>query len=539
MSDTSSEPAPVNRPITAAVFASGALLLGVEIAASRVMAPYFGSSLYVWGSLIGVVLAGLAAGYAIGGRVADRSPKPSLLVAVLIVGATLVALIPVLDEPILRVILAWDPGPRASPFLAAVALFGPMSVVLAAVTPIAVRLRTQQLANLGRTAGNLFSVSTAGSIAGCFLTAFWLVPTFGTQQLLAYSAAALLGVTTLVAISQKLLRWSYVGLALTLGVSVLGIDLAPATGGKLSSFAAKNWSPIYRLRNQKSRDSFVPDNLRIRYQKDTQYHHLLVAEDQLGVRYMRFDNLFQSAWDPKDPYRTIFAYTDLFHLGRAYNPGAKRMLLIGLGGGSAAKRLWHDFPDATIHTVELDPEVVKVARQWFGFPNNKRLPVTAEDGRHYLQRVTEKYDVILVDAFFSDGIPFHLATKEFFELVRKRLNPGGVVVMNSIGSLSGPGSKLFRSVMRTQRTVFPSVTVHPLIESADETDASERNLEIVAMLKPLPSKEQLRAEWVAERPASAPTLTKAISDRYDKVIPSDDVPTLSDDFAPTDAILLN
>src|SRR3954467_6053928 len=126
--------------VAVAVFLSGAVLLGLEITASRVLAPTFGSSLFVWGSLIGIVLTGLAIGYWSGGVVADRLPTPYLLVSVLTLGAVLVALIPVVDDTVLRWIVDWDPGPRLDPLLAAAILFGPFSVVLASASPIAVRL---------------------------------------------------------------------------------------------------------------------------------------------------------------------------------------------------------------------------------------------------------------------------------------------------------------------------------------------------------------------------------------------------------------
>ena len=141
--------------VAGAVFVSGAVVLGMEIAASRVLAPFFGNSLFVWGSLIGIVLAGLAIGYWAGGILADRWPEPRLLAAVMGLGARVLA-IPVLDGPVLEAIVEWDPGPRLNPLLAAIALFGAPSIILAGVAPIAVRLHAQSLANLGQTAGRLF-----------------------------------------------------------------------------------------------------------------------------------------------------------------------------------------------------------------------------------------------------------------------------------------------------------------------------------------------------------------------------------------------
>ena len=189
-----------------AVFLSGAVLLGVEIAASRVLAPAFGSSLYVWGSLIGVVLTGLAIGYWAGGALADRYPSPLLLITTLSLGAGLVLLVPVLDGWVIERIVAWDPGPRLDPLLAAIVLFAPVSIVLAAATPIAVRLAAHSLERLGRTAGRLFSVSTAGSIFGTFATAFWLVPELGTDQVLAIGAVTLLGAAATLATARSAAR---------------------------------------------------------------------------------------------------------------------------------------------------------------------------------------------------------------------------------------------------------------------------------------------------------------------------------------------
>ncbi len=211
--------------LSTAVFLSGAVLLGVEIAASRVLAPTFGSSLYVWGALIGVVLTGLAIGYAAGGALADRWPSPYLLVSAIALGALLVLAIPVVDEWVLEQVVSWDPGPRLDPLVAAIALFGPMSVVLASVSPIAVRLAARSIDRLGRTAGRLFSISTAGSIAGTFATAFWLVPEYGTDQVLAVGAVVLLAAAAVVALVEGL--WAPAGvLAVGAGAAVLAVGRA-------------------------------------------------------------------------------------------------------------------------------------------------------------------------------------------------------------------------------------------------------------------------------------------------------------------------
>lgn len=526
--------------VTGAVFVSGAVLLGVEIAASRVLAPFFGNSLYVWGSLIGVVLAGLSIGYLLGGLLADRWPRPILLVGVILVGGIGVLLIPILDGHVLEWIVSWDPGPRLDPLLASIALFGLPSIVLAAVTPIAIRLRASALAELGATAGSLFSISTLGSIVGVFAAAFWLIPKLGTDQLLAVGAACLFAAAATIALAER--QVAALGLcALAIGgATVLAIDLAPDAGGKLTGAAARNWSPVYRLRTERSneppQDYIGYDVL---YRKDTEYHRLAVVEDDTE-RTLRFDSSFQSAMSLEDPFATAYDYTDYLQLGLAYNPRARNMLFIGLGGGSAPKRVWRDFPGLRLQVVEIDPVVVDVARRFFEVPTSPRLGVAVQDGRRYLATHRARWDVIAIDTFYGDGVPFHLTTNEFLELAKTRLAPGGVIVTNLIGSVSGPGSKLFRAIYRSYRTVFPTVAVHPVLETPRAFGTETLNLILVSTEGAAPREDFLIARWrrLRARTPTAVDLTIPIRNRIDRLIPIRDVPTLTDDYAPTDALLL-
>ena len=525
--------------IAAAVFISGGVLLGVEIAASRVLAPFFGNSLFVWGALIGVVLTGLSVGYWAGGALADRLPGTGLLLGVIALGAALVLAVPFVDGPVLEAIVRWDPGPRLNPLLAAAALFSAPSVVLAAVTPIAVRLLARSLTTVGRTAGRLFSVSTAGSIVGTFATAFFLLPELGTGELLGLGATALLAAVAVVALVERSWLVGAATLAAMAGSTALALSLAPETGGRLAGVAAENWSPLYRLREDVAGGTdFAAEGYDVVFRRDTRYHALAVVEDD-GSRYLRFDNSFQSAMYLKRPFATRFAYTDYFNLGLAYNPGARDVLFVGLGGGSAPKRMWRDFPHLRLQAVELDPVVVDVAYRYFGLPRSPRLRVETEDGRRYLARTQRRWDVVALDAFYADSVPFHLTTREFLELLRSRLAPGGVVVANVIGALEGPSSKLFRSFYRTYRTVFPTVLVHPVGEPGDTAD-SIRNLIVVATDRPATATDFLRQRWDRLRAtrSTAPDLDAAIRSRVERRFPVDDVPTLTDDYAPTDSLLL-
>ena len=528
--------------IGVAVFIAGGVLLGLEIASSRVLAPLFGNSLYVWGSLIGIVLAGLSTGYWLGGVVADRYPTPRLLVGLLGVGALLVLGIPFVDGWILDRVVDWDPGPRLNPVIATILLFGVPSVVLGSVSPVAVRLKARSIEKLGRTAGRLFAVSTAGSIAGTFLTSFWLIPELGTDQVLASAAVALILAAAGVALVERLVI--AFALALTLAGASVGavVSLAPDKGGTVAASQLRNWSPVYRQRSLEDRAGGIEETqsgYKILHTKDSQYHRIAVVEDDTS-RYLRFDSSFQSGMYVDDPFRTRFVYSDYLELSFAYRAQTQRILYVGLGGGSAPKRTWRDFPGVRIDVVELDPEVVDIAYTFFELPRDPRLAVEVEDGRRYVSSHKGPWDVIVVDAFYSDSIPFHLATREFLELARSRLTPGGLVVTNIIGAVRGPDSRLFRSMLRTYRAVFPTVAIHPVLDAGAKDLESVRNIIVVAGDGAAPSKQFLLERWreVRRRSPGAPDLVAAINGRVDSPVPTQDVPVLTDDYAPTDALLL-
>jgi spermidine synthase len=453
--------------------------------------------------------------------------------------------IPLLDRIVIEAVLDWDPGARLDPVLCTAILFLPMAVLLSAVGPIAVRLQVDALQRVGRTAGRTFAISTAGSIVGTFATAFWLIPEFGVEQLFVLGAAALFATAALAAVAARLHAVVALGCALSVGASLYAMSLGSQHIEPLTATSAQNWSPLFRTRGYGYLDAKDPrvgveaKDLEVVFAEDTRYHRLAVVDDA-DTRYLRFDNSLQSAMYLDDPVRTRYRYTDFFHLGIAYNRDARNVLFVGLGAGSSEKRMLRDFPRLRLQAVELDPVVVDVAYRYFELPRDPRLQVDVGDGRRFLDDNEQRWDVIVIDAFFADSIPAHLVTQEFLGLVRSRLAPGGVVVTNAIGALAGPGSRLFRSIYKTYRTAFPSVLVHPAILPRDAGDDQYRNLILVATEKATPGRQQLADRWEALRRAnpSVPDLQKPILDRRDGLIPTDDVPVLTDDYAPTDALLL-
>ena len=486
------------------------MLLALEIIASRIIAPVFGNSIYVWGSLIGVFLAALAAGYVAGGRAADRWPSPVVFAGLFVVAGGLVFLIPLAAPGVLSSLSAAQLGARAGPVAASAALFFLPAAVMGMVSPYAIRLRARTVATIGNVAGALYALSTLGSIAGTLLASFillslWPVPTIvhalGVALLL---SAVLWGLTR-----RQLLPAGAAATVTVLLVGIAGLRAAPGAGEGLQ------------------------------YERDTVYHRITVS-DEGGVRFLKLDNYWQSALDLSNPRRTVFAYTDYMHLPVILRPDARRVLMIGLGGATVPVRYYQDYPQMHVDVAELDPRVVEVARRYFQAPQGDRLRVTTEDGRLFMTRSADRYDIILLDAYLIDTIPFHLATREFFAAARAHLVPGGVLGSNVIGALAGPRSGLFRAIYKTVASVFPTVYVFPVDWDRYGSPVALRNIILVATDQPQqPRDAALRAAARARSNpgVTLPQIVEAARDLYTDPIGTGDVPVLTDDFAPVETLL--
>jgi len=200
------------------------------------------------------------------------------------------------------------------------------------------------------------------------------------------------------------------------------------------------------------------------YQAASAYHHIRVVEDG-SYRLLCFDDATESRISLQDPWRGHFEYTEYFHMPWLWNTNLSRVLMIGLGGGSAQRAFEHYYPSVTIDTVELDPLVLRIARNYFGFEESERQRVFIEDGRLFLRRSARRYDLIILDAYvqgrYGSSIPQHLATKEFFELAREHLTTNGIFADNVIGTLDDWHAGIVGAIYRTLKTVFPQVYLFP------------------------------------------------------------------------------
>ncbi len=491
------------------VFGSGAVLMALEVLGSRVMAPHFGSSVYVWGSLISVIMAALSLGYYLGGMLADARPRYSTLAFTLLAAGALTALIPVYGEQIAGALSGW--GPRAGTLTAAMAIFFPPTVLMGMVSPLGMRMGVSSMQQLGQSAGRLNAVSTGGSIAGTLVTTFFLIPLAGTKQLIATLAAALIVLAAIPFFMERKRSW---GAAAAVGGLLL------ALWGPTGVLGSVEMSPVGPLRTI--------------YAEESAYHNIRVM-DGSGGRYLRFDKSWQTGMNLDDPYTSPLPYPDYFHLAMAQNPDIREVLVVGLGGGAAPKRFWHDYPAVKVDVVELDPAVIDVARRYFAVPEDDRLKLHVGDGRRFLETSTKRYDLIIVDAYYSDSIPFHLTTREFMQAVKQHLRPNGVVALNLIGSIEGEHSQFFRAMYKTTAESFPTRYIVPVDWDRNPSTTEPRN--IILFASDAPQLDKPAFTRAVQNVRSTLPLGAMASGLYTGAIKTDDVAVLTDDHAPVDNMI--
>ena len=241
-----------------------------------------------------------------------------------------------------------------------------------------------------------------------------------------------------------------------------------------------------------------------------------------------------------DDFTTLrLTYSRYTSVGLTFRPDAKKVLIIGLGGGSIPKKYQKEFPSLEIDVAEIDPEVIQVARKYFALRESKNLRVYPQDGRLFLTRTQQRYDMILLDAYFKDTIPFHLTTREFFKIADQRLTPNGIIVANIIGAVTGRAGRITRSVAKTLREIFPQVYLFPTLRARNGSLDTLQNVIIVGTKE----RQRLELREITKRAASLGRdlfpnpLNDLAASFYDAKIADQDVPVLTDDYAPTDDLL--
>ncbi len=431
------------------VFVSGAVSIGIELAASRLLAPFFGTSLFIWANIIGLTLIYLSVGYAIGGRIADRYPSAFVLYSITTVAALSAGIIPLISRPILALSLeafaAVSIGAFYSSLVGTLILFAIPITLLGCVSPFAIRLALRTVSGAGNTAGSLYALSTAGSIVGTFVPTFLLIPRIGTMRTF-YTFAVILLIASLIGLLRGPRQRRRNGMAIAATLFLCFMLLVTAFG--------------YR--------GFVRPVLEgdrtVMWQGESAYNFIQVLEDHNnGARelYLNEGHAIHSLYFPNQSPQPLtrgpwdfFAIAPMLATGQRVEK-VRDVCIIGLAGGTAAQHIFDTYgTQLHIDGVEIDPKIVEVGREFFDM-NQPNLNVVVQDGRYFLRATDKRYDMIGVDAYHQPYIPFQLTTKEFFQESYDHLNDGGTFIVNA--GRTSTDYRLVEVISETMRAVFPNV----------------------------------------------------------------------------------
>lgn len=490
-------------------FFSGAATMILEMTGSRLVAPFFGTSLIVWTALIGIIMTSLCIGSWLGGSVADKNPEGKVLGRILISAAIIVAITAYMSNYILTGLQGITMNIYLASVIASLVIFSVPSVLLGMVSPFVARLAMQDVNSSGAVVGRLSALNAAGSIFGTFLGGFVLISLFpsGVILMLLASLIALLSVLVYTGAWRKLI-------SIALFISLSGLTYAADTFGL-------PYSPIG-------------------VQIDTQYNHLSIVEsiDTRNGRRVRVmitnPDATQSLMYTDNPPELVSEYTKFYDLAFHYKPDAKKILMLGGGGYCVPRYLLSERHNVSIDVVELDPGVTEAAREYFDLKDDDNMRIFHEDARTFLNRAehgrVEQYDAIFMDTFNSwTSIPFQMTTVETADRLRKFLKPDGVLIVNTIASLYGPKSGVFHGIYKAFSNSFSTMMIF-LANAPDPIYAyALQNVILVAMGD--------TASTVS--PAPDAKFSGLLSHQWlEPFVPDHNVPAFTDSFAPVERYTL-
>lgn len=451
--------------VTSTVFFTGAAVLAVEVLAVRMLAPFFGNTVYSFSSVVSIVLAALSVGYWHGGRLADRVPSERTFF-LFVCGAGIATLV---VEVIATVVLPLTGllGIVLGPLVAAVVLFAVPSYLFGVLSPYAVKLRslTMPERGVGRVSGDVFFASTCGSIMGSLLSGFVLIPHLGVVP-------SMLGIGCGVAFLGLMGLWRS-GLSVSTILQVC-VSLGVLTYG---AYDASRGAELFSL----------PSGT-VRYVADGTYERIAVVDTTaIGTlppgRVLILDRTLSSGVTLPEQ-DLLFPYTRYCRLYRVVTPTPSRMLVLGAGSGTVARVLHREAPLATIDVVDIEPKLLSIARTYFSLPEVPEIVFRVADGRQFLRMGTDTYDFMFADMYATlYAVPWHVSTREYYELLKTRLTPRGVYVGNYIARLGEEDRSYLWAVVRTMRSVFGEVAVF----AVTDPNASSTVQNIMLLASPDPS----------------------------------------------------
>ncbi|MDD4901660.1 MAG: fused MFS/spermidine synthase [Patescibacteria group bacterium] len=483
------------------VFLCGAALMILELVGSRVLAPYIGTSTIVWTSLIGIILGALSLGYYVGGKMADKEADRRKLAIIILGAAFFVLAIVLVNEEVLIFVREVTRNIYVTAVAATIFLFAVPSFLLGIVSPYAVKLKVKDLQYTGRMVGDLYAISTIGSIVGTFAAGFLLIPFLGTINIL-YFLVALLIFASLMIVPGKLLgaRWALI-------IILFGLIIF-----FLAKSAHADASRLIDVDSQYNRIWIVPAS-----DAETKRPVLRLSTDPYGI---------QSGMFLDGDNDLVYRYSKYYRLADAINPAIRTGLMIGGAAYSYPKDFLKNHPGASMDVVEIDPAMTELAKKYFNLKDDPRLRIYHEDARVFLNNNQKKYDAVYVDAFTSHlSIPYQLTTREAAQEIYNGMNDNGVVIVNIISALQGGKSKFLRAELATYQAVFPQVYLFRVYN----TDAYKvQNVMLMAVKSPVPAKLQ-------SDNAELYSYFEMLYQQPNK----NDLPVLTDDYAPVDYYTMN
>jgi len=469
--------------ILATLFLCGLVIMGLELLGFRLLAVYFGYSNYVFGSHIGVVMAVLAAGYWLGGRWVDRAPRPVVFFRAVLLADAWLWLMAGLYPYLLRAVQTWPIviGTMA----ASIALFGPAMLLLSMAGPFAIRLLAIEGA-IGTTAGQIYALSTVGSLVGTFATSFWAIPTLGSRFTF-LALTALIGLPAAAGLWRGRARRSLALLAAAAGLLVPPPPLGPKVLAHVESA----------------------------------YSDLSIVETSDGLQLSV--GVWMSSFLAREGILSPGYYYDYLAVLPALTE-PRSVLILGMGGGTTVRQYREAFPEAVIDAVEIDPAVVDLAARHFGVESGERIRIHVGDARPFLARAARRWDVIQVDLFqHGPHVPFYTVTREFFGLVRDHLAPGGLMIMNVLAPFGD--RVLLDPIARTIGEVFPALFHVP----------RPHNTLVAAFPEPV-ALETVRERLRTRAPAALRQVAEPTARALEVLRPLPGAPVLTDDWAPVEPL---
>lgn len=489
------------------VFTTGAIVLIIEIVALRILAPYFGNTLFSVSSVLSVVLLALSAGYWFGGNLADKTPKRELFYSIILTAGVLVLSLEIVRQSVLETI-SRNFSITMGPLVSALILFIGPAFLLGMLSPLAIKLKSleNKKIGIGRVTGGMFFWSTLGSISGSIAAGFVLIPWFGVDLIMLSIGITLIIMGATPLLLRKIFTAKFTGLFLAIVVSLF-----------FGSIAAR---------------AHVPDH--VLYIKDGIYEKIIITEGRFDDRPARF--LIQDRSNSGASYvhsdEPVYDYTKYYSLYEIFDTSLERALVLGGGAYSIPRALLSEPSMPEVDVVEIEPSLYELSKQYFGLPESDRLHNHIEDGRRFLLQTEHSYDLIYGDVYRSLlAIPTHFTTTEFFELAKDHLTDDGVYVMNVIGDTYRAEDSMTFSEIRTFRSVFPNSRFY-----ATRSLSSPHSQNIIMVGAKGDQLQDIDYERFANHPN--PTLSGLQAEEIDlRRFDIDSHRILTDDHAPVDFLM--